>query len=334
MDGNIERQQNRINFINQPKLSIHDVDQKYNERRLNLVSQIENFIAAHELFKDKEVSIEFSHEGVSSLVCFIETNNEKKVLKIPLSETPVEGEAQFLKAWEEVGVCVPHVFGEGAIADSRYVLMNFIDAPSIVKANNGYEEIIKNGGFNDMGRTLATMHSPKGNGYGRIIEGKPQYSEFKEWLLGKDLEKRIKTVQEKNLLGNEHGSISAVIETLIAHSERNPDSTYCHNDFSPDNVLATEPITVFDPDPILNQGIIDIGKSILICNAMAGTSEAGEQLKEGYFSINPRFDSKALQASIILAAYIKFPYWHKKDKTKKMEFVRQYLAQEVHLLCG
>jgi fructosamine-3-kinase len=320
MEFNPEKPTSMINFKNQPKLYEHEIDQKFNERRLNLAPQIEQLLSTHELFAGKEVSVEFSHNGVSSLVSFIEVDGQKFVLKIPLKPI-AEGEGKFLKEWEAAGVSVPHVFREGNLGDHPYILMSFIDAPILMDA-------IKDGSAKkdfsvEMGTILAMMHSIKAEGYGRIIEGKPEYEKFKEWITSEDIQKRISFVQENNLLTDEHGLISDVIDVLISYSEKSPESTYCHFDFGATNIMATEPLTVIDPDPMLNHGIIDIGRGILL--EISG-GHSGEQLKQGYFS-DKEIDSSALQAAIVLNAYWKFPYWHKKNKTEQIESARRYLSQ-------
>jgi len=71
-----------IIFKNEPKLSEHEVDNKFNERRINLIPHVNDLISSHDLFKDKEVSVTFAQKGISSLVCIIESSNEKVIRKI------------------------------------------------------------------------------------------------------------------------------------------------------------------------------------------------------------------------------------------------------------
>jgi hypothetical protein len=78
---------------------------------------------------------------------------------------------------------------------------------------------------------------------------------------------------------------------------------------------------------MLNNGIIDIGRSIQLASTSIDAHKGIEQLKEGYFSENRPYSQRALQASIILSAYMKFPYWHKKNNTENIEHTRQYLAE-------
>ena len=325
---NSENTPSKIIFRNQPKLSGHEADKKYDERREALISEIESFVSSDELFEGKEVSIEFSHNGVSSLVAFIETGDEKFVLKIPLSLSGNEGEGEFLRAWEEVGVKVPHVVKEGNLGAHSYLLMDYIDAPTLSEAVK--DGLVKEDTAFKEGQILRKMHTTKAEGYGLMSDGKPEYETFKEWLFSEEITKMIEVVQENNLLGDEHGPIKKALEVLIDYVGMNPESTYCHFDYGSSNMLATEPLTVIDPDPIFNNGIIDIGRSILL-TASGGHAEAAERLKEGYFE-DSDIDTKALQAAIILNAYLKIAYWHKKGKIKSVKNVQKYLAETSGLL--
>ena len=328
MEPHPEKQASRIVFKNQPKLSGFEVDKRYDDLRMMLIPHIENFLLTDELFKDKQVSVEFSHYGVSSLLSFITAGEEKCVLKIPLNTTFADGEATFLKAWESIGVATPHILREGTIADFPYILMSYVDAPILSDAIA--QGKIKEDVFVEMGRTLKMMHTPKAEGYGYVAEGKPQYKTFKDWIESEDMQKRIKLIQENNLLNDEHGSISKVLSVLVSYVEKNPISTYCHFDFGARNILNTTPLTVIDPNPMFNNGIIDIGRTIALV-ASGGDFERVEKLKQGYFG-EDSYDVQALQAAIILNAYMKFQYWYKKHKTEQIHRVQQYLVQTKHLL--
>ncbi len=323
----LERQNLMITFKNQPKLSGFDIDKSADELRISLIPHIKEFLESDDLFKDKGVSIEFSHAGVSSLVGFVEVEGNKYVLKIPLFNSSYAGsEASFLKIWEVANVPVPHVYKEGMIGGRTYVLMEYVDAPILL-------DVIKNGDAKEdisveLGKTLAQMHTSRAEGYGRVVEGKPQYETFKDWISNEDIQDRISYVKEHNLLTDEHGPIERAIDILSKYAESKSSSTYCHFDFGASNILATEPPTVIDPDPMLNNGIIDIGRSMLL--AISGGDD-GEQLKQGYFS-NEEYNAQALQAAIILSAYWKFKYWHKKGKTEEIETVKNYLTKTRHLL--
>ncbi|MCC2630829.1 MAG: Phosphotransferase enzyme family [Candidatus Paceibacter sp.] len=323
MESILEKLNPMIHFKNQPKLSGFEVDRKRDEQRLSLIPHIESFLGSDELYAGKEVTVEFSHGGVSSLLCFVEADGEKRVLKIPLSNGAPEGsEALFLKQWESVGVATPHVFREGRIGDRPFILMSFVDAPLLTDVFKDYGDDVSI----EEGKTLHLMHTAKAQGFGRIREGKPDFGSFKDWALSEDMQGRYKEVQELGLLTDEHGSLQKVLDTLIEYSNTQEGSNYCHFDFGSNNLLATRPLTVIDPDPTLNHAVLDLGRSITLASS-GGSLNPCEDLKEGYFSGDVPFEERVLQSAVILNAYMKFPYWHKKDKTEAINNVRQYLAQ-------
>ena len=323
MQGN----QNII-FKNEPKLSEHDVDKKFNERRMNLVSYVRDFISNHELFKDKEVSVTFAQKGISSLVCILETSDEKLVLKIHLSVSHSLGEGKFLRAWEQVGVKVPHVIEDGMLNGHAYTLMEYVDAPILGEVYSN-EELLKNGTYFEMGQTLSVMHSPKAEGYGCVVDGEAEFSEFKDWIMSEDMQKRYRYVEENALLGEEHGSLAVAIEILVEHTDSEKKSSYCHDDFGTLNIFATHPITVFDPNPKFNNRYIDLGRTLY--NYIVNKGVFPQQLVDGYFGNKPH-DEKVLHASILISSYFKFPYAHKTKKLKSMQTIQGYLIKNKHLL--
>lgn len=325
MTFNPERMPAKIVFKNQPKLSDHEVDRDANERRLMLVSEIERFLVSDELFVGKDVSVEFSHKGVSSLIGFVEVGEEKYVLKIPLNPN-TEGEAAFLEEWEALGVQVPHVYMEGTIADHPYILMRYIDAQTL-------EEAIGEGAAPEdfaleMGKTLARMHSAKTEGYGRVVEGKPEYATFGDWIHGR-LAKSIEKTRTHGLLGDEHGSIDKAIDILVSYVKKQQGSSYCHGDFSPGNILATKPLTVIDPNPNYNDGIIDLGLTVM---REASKGRSADEIVKGYFGDMKEYDARVLQAAILVNSYMLLPYWHDRNREKNIRNIQEYLVQTAHVL--
>ncbi|MEN9614047.1 MAG: Phosphotransferase enzyme family [Candidatus Parcubacteria bacterium] len=318
----------RLILKNEPKLSEHEAQSTFNERRISLVPLVRDFISTHERFKDKEVSITFAHKGVSSLISIIEVDNEKVVLKIPLGGGHSRGEALFLKVWAEAGVKVPHVIEEGVLGEHAYTLMEYVDAPILGETYNK-QECIEKGVYVEMGNMLRLMHEPKAEGYGRVIDGKGEYAEFTDLLSGEDLQRRVKYVTDHKLLGDEHGVLSLAFEILTEHVRRENKSSYCHDDFGTYNMFATHPITVFDPNPRFNNRYLDLGRTILLGIAHDGIFS--EKLVDSYFEGNP-YDQKALHASILLNGYMKFYYWSKVKRFKNIKNVQDYLIKNKHLL--
>ncbi len=319
----------RITFTNEPKLSEHAADTSFNERRIALAAQVENYVLKNDRFKDKDVTVTYAHKGVSSLISIIETESEKAVLKIPLSTDYAEGEAQFLRVWEQAGVSVPHIHEEGTIDGHTYILMEFINAPILMDTYTK-EEWVSQGISAEMGRTLRRMHVPKAEGFGRVIDGKAEFTHFQEWLLGSDIEERIDHVKERELLTEEHGSIDTARTILLAHVGERTTSSYCHDDFGTGNIFATDPLTVFDPNPRFNDPFIDLGRSVLI-SISRGLSPM--QFIKGYFE-GGAYDERVLHSTILLTTYMKFPYWNKTNKQDQMHRVKEYLLHHSHVLDG
>ena len=325
MSFNPEGSPTTITFKNEPKLSEHEVDRDANERRLMLVSEIERFLRSDELFAGKDVRVEFSHGGVSSLLSFVEAGEDKYVLKIPLNPAS-EGEAAFLKEWESLGVRVPHVYREGRIADNPYILMQYIDAPTLEKKIN--EGLATENAFLEMGKTLARMHLAKTKEYGRIVQGRPEHATFEDWIRHR-LENRIKKAREYDVLNEDHGSLDKAIDVLVSYVEKQQGSSYCHGDFTADNVLTTEPLTVIDPNPSYNDGIIDLGLTIV---REVAKGHKADEIVRGYFDGTENFDVRVLQAAVIVGFYGMRPYWHERNRAKKIRDTQKYLVERAHLL--
>lgn len=325
-DGELKK--SKIIFKNKPKLSEYETDSKFNEIRIALLPKVEEFISLHERFKEREVNITFAHEGVSSLICIIETQEEKLVLKIHLSILRSTDEGQFLSVWEQAGVSVPHVLEEGILNGHAYVLMEYIDAP-LLGEKFTQEELIEKGLYYEMGSILHLMHNPKREGYGHIIDGKGEFSNFKDWLMSEYMQKRFKYSKENGLLGEEHGSLSLACKILVEYIGDEKESSYCHFDFGPFNIFATTPITVFDPDPGLNNGYLDLARSVVIRIAHDGVFP--KQFVDGYFN-SKIYKEKVLQAAILINSYIRFLNWDKTKRLRAIRNVQEYLTKTKDIL--
>ncbi len=334
MKPEIEKFVNSINFLNEPKLSEHEVDQKFNERRKKLVPLMKDFIAQHPLFSGKKVDVTFLHSGISSLVSILETPEQKLILKIPLSELNSRLDGVFLKAWENVGVKVPHVLEEGEIGEQPYVLMEYINSETLSSKYTGNESVEKNV-YHDLGKMLRQMHKAKIEGYSNIVnkKNKPEYFSVGEWLKGDtNMQTQIEYVKEHELLDDKkHGSIEDVFNILISSIGNRKESVYCHNDFGGGNVFATEPFTVFDPWPCFHHPFMDITRSLFHKISEKGIGKAGEQFLEGYFG-DEEYDKKLFHAFLFLNITVKLPYMHKTKGKEKIEGIQKYLEKTKALL--
>jgi hypothetical protein len=312
-------------FKNQPKLSEYEIQKDFNERRLALIPHIKDFISEHNLFKDSDVSITFLEKGMGSLVTIIECLEKKLILKIPLSKNFSGNEGLFLKVWQQSGIRVPQVIEEGILGGHNYILMEYIDYPLLAEKYS-YEEFIEKDIYIKMGRTLRLMHGPEAKGYGRVSDDQAEFLEFSEWLKNSEIQNSIKYIQENNLLGEEYGSIESAFKILTDHIQGAGKSSYCHNDFGGSNIFATDPITVFDPNPSFNNGYIDLGRSLFNHIVSRGLILAPEFLIKGYFG-EEIYNKKALQASVLLSGIIKIPSMHKKNNLNGIKNIQEYLLK-------
>jgi len=320
-----EQHKPRVILRNEPKLSEHEVDQNFNEMKMEFVPYIEQFVAEHNLFKDEdEVGIEFAHKGVSSIIAMIDTPTNRFVLKIPRAKDFSAGEGQFLKVWGASGVPVPHVMETGELHDFPYTLMEFIDAPT-VDSQYSQEELLENEMFVEMGQTLRLMHSEKANGYGFVVDGKPEFETVEDWLAGTDMKKRFDYISEHNLLEGLEDVLEKSLAVIKQHAETN-DSTYCHDDYGPHNMFATEPITIFDTSPKFNSGYYDLGRIKFAHIAFSGNGQTTKQLLEGYFG-EDKCDDEVLNAYTFLAFCMKCPYWHQTGRQEQLEIAKNYFKQ-------
>lgn len=321
-----------VTFLNQPKLSLHEIDKQSNERRIALISHVESFLTQHPLFKDKNVQVTFPSVGSASFTCIILTSEIKRVLKIPLSSHSFyEREGYFLNAWERVGVKVPHVIEEGRIDNSYYLLMEFINAKTLPEEYKK-RAMIREEIFVKMGSTLRMMHYAKSEGFGVVKDGKGLYSKFSDWL-DYEITRKASYADEKRFLDdNKHGDFQTAVRVINDFVGNSIESCYCHNDFAYQNIFATDPLTVFDPIPIFGHPYMDLARAIVIALGRGISDEASEQLIKGYSRNDLAVDRSALQAAIILQSYIKFGYWSKTGKEQGIKDVLVYLEKTKNLL--
>ena len=261
---NLEGGKPSVVLRNEPKLSEHEIDDDLNRMRAEFIPHIQYFVTEHDIFKNEaEVGIEFAHKGVSSVIAIIDTPADKWVLKIPRNKAHTVGESEFFDVWEKAGVTVPEIVETGELHGSPYALMEYIDAPTLDTCYS-HEELIERCIFAEMGKALRLMHAEPAAGYGFVVDGEPEFETVEEWLAGDDIKRRLNYIDEHNLLERIEGELDKTLEVIKQHAA-NSDSTYCHDDFGTANIFATDPITIFDPQPKFNSVYYDLGKMNFIC---------------------------------------------------------------------
>jgi fructosamine-3-kinase len=325
MKNSSERPSSQTTFLNQPRINIWDTaeDRAF---LLNIGTAIRRLISTNKEFSGHNIRVKFFDSGVTSVVCCI-SNGEKTVLKISAHANHGAGEGSFLKSWERVGINVPHVIAEGQILDRPYTLMSYIDAKPLNQVFSG-SEILSNGLFDEMGKTLRKLHTVTGRGYGRFQRGSGQYKQFRTWLENY-ARWHITYVQEKALLDEtEYGSIEAACDVLNEYLQKDDRTVYCHDDFSVCNLLNTKPLTVFDPNPHINHPYLDLAKSVvLIAKAGIDIKEPAKRLIDGYLGDDPPIDPLVLRSCVLLEAYLKLPFWDQTNQRYEIDLVRVFLRQ-------
>lgn len=315
-----------ITFLNQPKLSGLATYKDQDERRLNLIPKIESWLTNHQLFRDKQVSVEFFQTGETGLVSIVRLPEQQFVLKVLLRSDGPQGEPEFLNACEAVGVSVPHVYEFGMLNEYPYILMSFINAKSLDHSLES--ELLERNIFKKMGEVLRKMHQAKAKGFGRAKEdGIGEHKTFSSWLLeSPQIINHLSYTQKHNLLPEEiFGSIEEAKNILIEQVGTNTETVYCHWDFSPANVLDTDPLTIFDPVATYNHPYLDIARSIVQTIGLGFVSpEVSKQFLDGYFS-DSELSKRFLYATVLFVSHTKMPYWHKRDEVKILENLKLYL---------
>lgn len=258
-----------VAFLNEPQ-----------EKAKPLKKNVESYLKDNNRYAGKNLTIEFSDDGASSLLAFIGYDGARKeALKIPMKPEHDVGIPAAFRAWEQVGVAVPRVLEDGVIDGRPYTLMEYIDAGTVQK-NRSTEELLASEWFVGMGKTLRCMHQAKGAGYGNLDkDSNGALSTFDEWLNLPLAVQRDSYVRKHALIDS--GILDAAREKLSAYAE-NAETVICHNDYSISNIFDTNPPTVFDPAPELNAPLVDLGKTIM--NSAPFDDAVIEQIIRGYES--------------------------------------------------
>jgi fructosamine-3-kinase len=335
MEGSPEQTPKRsVTFENQPRKN------QGGDEYVDPVASVEHFLASSEFEATHNIKVRFSEQGVSSVVAIIEADDDAFVLKMSHDRTqhPLI-EVQFLNAWQQAGVSVPHVRATGMIGNQPYLLQDFISAPTLEDAYpEGVADMLVHNVYRDMGALLREMHTARSEGYGFLHiteEGIPvaTHHDFASWLAESGLTKHMAYTAEKGLLDAGHGSLDEALDILREQNPPDTQSTYLHNDLTPDNVFSTSPLTVFDPNPSLGDPMVDVARTILRATSISKNPMTEEQFCEGYFSGDTRYNAQHVQAALLFSAYTSLPYLARHSgQEKRIAYIRDYLANTAHKL--
>ena len=321
-----------IKFLNQPLVPDHD---SYRSNQLpEMIEEIKRYITDNPIFRGK-VEVSFFHSGVSSLVTLVNASDSKFVLKIPFYSKDSGGESLLLKKWMIAGIKTPKIFDSGLFKSHSFVLMEYIDFPTL---NNVYDknEMIDIKLFYKLGSILQSMHKVEGTGFGNLNnDGTSEFDNFKDWITNdNDVKERLMFVKGHNLFPEDiYGTQENIISTLIEYAAKNPTSVFCHGDFVPSNILNTKPLTVFDPIPTFNIFYIDLTRNILK-NIDSGyiNPEVIDQFINGYFEkCNAGLDSKIFLSSLLFNAHMLTPQLYRGNKNQRIKNIKEFVLRYIKI---
>lgn len=277
-------------------------------------------------------------QGESSVVFRVYTESNTYVVKMRGDDEGLEAEASFLNAWEKQGVKVPHIYSVRSANKDLPVsilVMEFINAPILSKSMST-NEMVKKGITRELGRTLARMHEATGTGFGFSRKSDELTGifgslteEIDQTLFGKHTNWLI----QKGVITERDVEIARKATKILEEDIRNGTKpTLTHNDFRPYNMFATEPITIFDPDPRITHPAIDLAYSTLkpLINKPASIDEKDEFLA-GYREIHT-VDDRILAAATVLRGVRKLHTWQRKGRTGQVKKLREVINRNQKLI--
>lgn len=302
----------RITFLN--NCLIQDwASAKDKEFRLNANNYINSVINESAFLSElDDISIEFYHEGVSSIVAkLILSDGKKYVLKTSSRNKILKSEIISLKKWKEVGVVVPDIYEEGDIDQHPYYIMDYFDGLTLknkIDDNSiGLEYVGK-----IMGETLAKMQKVSGVGFGFPSAGKDTELLGTIPLLKDYLEFEFVNSNKFDLVCKEFPEIewTNIAKSHMEYLLKEYDDTFSflgNMDYSPRHFFATENPTMFDPYPELIPKYFDVAFYLI---PERGTSEGNsysirKSTLNSYLSINGKINNNLLRSALWLLTYRK-----------------------------
>lgn len=271
----------------------------------------------------KEIdTIKVFNNGETSVVCLITGEGIEFVTKMSRSSVAIEAEECFLKSWLELGVKVPEIL---KLHKANEVLPVSILSLEYVKSELLSEkysdnERLKNGLAREMGRILAKMHKAKGVGFGYPSSGNPKRGQNDSFLKSIDeslLGNRLYWLLDMKVVDKEFlKTVDQSALLLNSDFENGLKPSLVHNDFLPYNIFATNPITVYDPNPRITHPALCLALTLLKTEINNSNQEESLEILSGYRDIADISDD-ILKAAFIVRGLALLYTWVKKGKTEK-----------------
>lgn len=264
--------------------------------------------------------------GGSSVVYKVTQEGGISVIKMNPFTDRLEQEVYFLKKWKEIGVNTPDIIGFYPATPeipTAISVMEYIDAPNL-RDSMTIAQMVKLGISKESGRILAMMHGVKGKGFGEplvagsnLVEGKEKTlsEEIKNFLFDPGLPWLIDQGIVDRGVEKDAQLALEILEEDIARGTR-PSLT--HNDFRPVNILATSPLTVFDPIPRITHPLLCLA-FVLVKSEVEGDGDLteSEDILKGYKEVN-LINEKSLTAAKVIKSLTIIHTWARKSKNVKV----------------
>ncbi len=272
--------------------------------------------------------------GETSVVFLV---NKTFVVKMLRYSGPLESEAAFFQIWRDNDIKTPAVFKVHTSNTELPVcvsVLEYINADLLEKTTTPKERI-KSGVSREMGIIMAKMHQAKGEKIGNPTFNNYRIGEFQNIKAKLDsdhgIKKRINFLIDNRIINNDFFEMLSMSANILDKElEDGIQPTLNHNDFRPNNILNTKPLTIIDPTPEINHPAIDLALPLLkseIEDDKYGFLERDEILN-GYRSLQIISDS-GLSAGFVLTGLELIYYWHRSDKVKKVEKALKILEKHV-----
>lgn len=278
-------------------------------------------------------------DGETSVVFLVKSPELTYVAKLTRHPETVEREAVFFEKWAEQGVRIPRVLALHTTNDQipvSIVSLEYIDAPILSRFLNT-EQRVKKGVAREMGRTLASMHRAKGEGFGFPIpenRTKGNFVTFKEEFENTFLKRRANWLKEQGVITDQDlSSTQTAIEIIEKDLRSGIKPSLVHDDFRPYNIFASEPITVFDPNPRITHPFMCLALTLIKSEVESGTfgKQERDEILSGYSEIT-KVNNHVLSAAIVLRGLRTLNTWKRKDKEEKVSTLLELVRKHQQLI--
>lgn len=253
-----------------------------------------------EIINELYPNVEEIHDidsGASKSTFKVKIDGEYYILKLNIPNKYLYQEISPLL--KPLGILTPETVEIKIHNDMACMLMEYIDGGNLSKD-------IKEDSFDRLALMMKAMHEIKGSGFGEIHPGtmEGEFKTFPEYI-NKQFLRKVDVAQEH---------LPYHYNIIEEYLEANPETVFCHMDFSSNNVLVRDDnyyLIDYGNEAGFNSPLMDIAKSII------NDSRFGIKVYEAYDNVF-KFDKKALESFLFIVALRKIVSWKKRGKDDRV----------------